>query len=108
MSYLLSIAIDQIQLPTWWVTETRSDHLGRNTTDLRMQRAENLFAICVSLGKSSLDEILAVNATKDPRLHRDDARRIMNEMVDNGKLTKTRTVIDSRHRVFYEANTVQS
>lgn len=108
MSALLSIAIDQIQRPTWWITEPRRDHFGRKTTDLRTQRAENLFAICADLSKSSLDEILEVNALKDPRLHRDDARRIMNDMVDNGKLKKTTKVIESRHRVFYEVKTEQS
>lgn len=103
MSGMLTVAIDQITRPSWWITEPRCDHLGRKTTDLRTRRANSLYEICVELGEALLDEILDVNALKDPNLHRDDARRIMNEMVDNGTLTKTKKLIDSRHRVFYSA-----
>ena len=102
---LLSIAINQVQLrpqyhPSYAVEQNLS--AGRPISALRQSRKEKLHAISMALGESMHGEILAVMRETDPRIHKDDARKMLDELCADRRMDK-RVVICGGKKVFYTA-----
>ena len=102
---LLSIALAQSQLrPQYhpsYSTEPKSE-AGRPISNLRMARKEKLHAISLEIGTAIHADILAVMRETDPNIHKDDCRKMLDELCDEKRMDK-RTVYAPGKRVFYTA-----
>lgn len=102
---LLSIAIHQVQLrPQYhprYSTEPKGES-GRPLSKLRMARKEKLHAISLALGEAIHADILAVMRETDPKIHKDDARKMLDELCADRRMDK-RTTYDGVKKVFYTA-----
>ena len=102
---LLSIAIQQAQLrPQYhpsYSTEPKSE-AGRPISALRQSRKEKLHAISLELGTAIHAAILAVMRETDPKIHKDDCRKMLDELCAEKRMDK-RVVICSGKKVFYTA-----
>ena len=102
---LLSIALQQSQLkPQYhpsYSTEPKGE-AGRPVSKLRLQRKNNLLAISREIGESNLSGIMAIARDSDPKLHEDDARKMMDELVAERLVTR-RVITKPRKKVFYTA-----
>ena len=99
----LSIAIAQVQLrpqyhPSYSVEPKKE--AGRPISKLRQQRKNNLLAINREIGESNLSGIMAIAHVSDPKLHEDDARKMMDELVAD-RLVSRRVITSPRRQVFY-------
>lgn len=101
----LSIAIAQVQLrPQYhpsYSTEPKSE-AGRPISPLRMARKERLHAISLKLGEAMHGEILAVMRQTDSKIHKDDCRKMLDELCSDKRMDK-RVVICGGKKVFYTA-----
>ena len=102
---LLSIAIHQIQLrPQYhrsYSTEAKSES-GRPLSKLRAERKEKLHAISLALGTAIHADILAVMRETDPKIHKDNVRKMLDELCSDKRMDK-RVVICGGKKVFYTA-----
>lgn len=102
---LLSIAIRQVQLqPQYhqsYSLEPKGES-GRPLSKLRMARKEKLHAISLELGEAIHATILAVMRETDPKIHKDDCRKMLDELCADKRMDK-RTVYGGGKRVFYTA-----
>ena len=102
---LFSIAIHQVQLRPQYhpsYTDEQKSKSGRPLSKLRQSRREKLLAISREIGTAVLAEILAVNHKIDPRLHKDDCRKILDELCREKKMDKKTTYVGGK-KVFYTA-----
>ncbi len=102
---LLSIAIQQAQLrpqyhPSYSVEQTLS--AGRPISALRQSRKEKLHAISIQLGTAIHADILAEMHKTDPKIHKDDVRKLLDELIADKRMDK-RTEYSQRKKVFYTA-----
>ena len=102
---LLSIAIHQVQLrpqyhPSYSVEQTLS--AGRPISPLRQSRKEKLHAISIKLGTAIHADILAEMHKTDPKIHKDDCRKMLDELCAEKRMDK-RVVICGGKKVFYTA-----
>lgn len=102
---LLSIAIQQAQLrPQYhpsYSTEPKGES-GRPLSKLRQSRKENLHAISIKLGTAIHADILAEMHKTDPKIHKDDCRKMLDELCAEKRMDK-RVVICGGKKVFYTA-----
>lgn len=102
---LLSIAIHQVQIrPQYhpsYSTEPKGES-GRPLSKLRMARKEKLYAISLALGEAIHADILAVMRETDPKIHKDDCRKMLDELCAEKRMDK-RVVISGGKKVFYTA-----
>ena len=102
---LLSIAIHQVQLrPQYhpsYSTEPKTE-AGRPISKLRQSRKEKLHAISLELGEAIHAEILAVIRETYPNIHKDDCRKLLDELCSDKRMDK-RVVICGGKKVFYTA-----
>lgn len=102
---LLSIAINQIQLRPHYhhsYSVEPKNEAGRPISKLRQRRKNNLLAISREIGESNLSGIMAIAHVSDPKLHEDDARKMMDELVADRLVTR-RVITKPRKKVFYTA-----
>ena len=110
----LSLAIAQIKLPPnygeIYGRGEKKKHAGRPMSALRRARGDAFLAISEEVGeRKTVDDLMpfirAGNPEKgrapDATLNRDDARRILDELVEAGLMTKTHKTIDRHRRSFY-------
>lgn len=102
---LLSIALHQVQLrPQYhpsYSTEPKSE-AGRPISSLRQSRKEKLHAISLALGTAIHADILAVMRETDQKIHKDDCRKMLDELCADKRMDK-RTVYGGGKKVFYTA-----
>ena len=102
---LLSIAIRQVQLqPQYhpsYSLEPKGES-GRPLSKLRIARKEKLHAICLEIGEAIHATILAKIRETDPKIHKDDCRKMLDELCYEKRMDK-RTVYGGGKRVFYTA-----
>lgn len=102
---LLSIAIQQAQLrPQYhpsYSTAPKSE-AGRPISALRHSRKKKLHAISLELGTAIHAAILAVMRETDPKIHKDDCRKMLDELCAEKRMDK-RVVISGGKKVFYTA-----
>ena len=102
---LLSIAIQQVQLsPQYhpsYSFEPKTE-AGRPVSKLRQARKEKLHAISLEIGEAIHATILAVMRETDPKIHKDDARKMLDELCADKRMDK-RTSYVGRKTVFYTA-----
>ncbi len=75
---------------------------GRPVSKLRLQRKQRLLEISLEIGTAVLADILAINHQDDPRLHKDDCRKMLDEMVRERLMDKKTTYVGGK-KVFYTA-----
>ena len=102
---LLSIAISQVQLrpqyhPSYSVEQTLS--AGRPISPLRQSRKEKLHAISLELGEAIHATILDEIHKTDPKIHKDDCRKMLDELCAEKRMDK-HVVICGGKKVFYTA-----
>ena len=102
---LLSIAIHQVQLrPQYhpsYSTEPKTE-AGRPISKLRQSRKEKLHAISLELGEATHADIFSVVRETDPKIHKDDVRKLLDELIADKRMDK-RTEYSQRKKVFYTA-----
>jgi len=107
MTQFLSVALAQIQLPpNYGPIYQRAVALkkpGAHKSPLRQGRAARLLEISREIGESHVDDILAVYRLDDDGLHRDDARKILDELTEDGKINKRTITKSGRRRSLYKA-----
>lgn len=101
---LLSIALTQVQLrpqyhPSYSSLKPKTA-AGRPVSVKWMDRKARLHAINLEIGEANLAAIMAVASVSDPKLHKDDARKMMDELVSDKK-TVRRVITSPRRQVFY-------
>lgn len=101
---LLSIAINQVQLrpqyhPSYAVEQLSA---GRPISALRQSRKDKLHAISLKIGTAIHATILAVMRETDPKIHKDDCRKMLDELCADKRMDK-RVVICGGKKVFYTA-----
>lgn len=110
MTQFLSVALAQIQLPPNYgatyqrVTPVKSP--GGPKSPVRQARAARLLEISREIGEAHVDDLLAVYRLEDDGLHRDDARKILDEMVAEEKMSKRTVTKGCRKRALYKAREV--
>ena len=102
---LLSIAIHQVQLrpqyhPSYSVEQTLS--AGRLISPLRQSRKEKLHAISIQLGTAIHADILAEMHKTDPKIHKDDCRKMLDELCAEKRMDKRVSYVGGK-KVFYTA-----
>src|SRR5574343_874805 len=102
---LLSIAIHQVQLrPKYhesYSTEPKKPS-GRSMSKLHMERKEKLHAISHGIGESQLAGNMNMMRLTDQKLHEDDARKMLDELVADKRMDK-RVTTKPRKKCFYKA-----
>lgn len=78
---------------------------GRPLSPLKIARKKKLHAISLELGEAKHADILAVMHETDPRLHKDDCRKMLDELCEEKRMDK-RIAICSGKKVFYKAREV--
>ena len=104
---LLSIALNQVQLRPQYhpsYAESSRRQVGKPPSTLKITRKEKLHAISLELGEAKHADILAVMHKTDPKIHKDDCRKMLDELCDENRMVK-RVVICSGKKVFYKART---
>lgn len=102
---LLSHAIHQAQLRPQYhpsYTEDATRGRGREESALRKSRKEKLHAISLKLGTSMHGDVLAVMRQTDPKIHKDDCRKMLDELCAAKRMDK-RVVYSGGKKVFYTA-----
>lgn len=102
---LLSIAIHQVQLrPQYhpsYSTEPKGGS-GRPLSKLRQSRKEKLHAISLAIGVAQHGDILAVMRESDKTIHKDDCRKMLDELCAEKRMDKKTTYVGGK-KVFYTA-----
>ena len=102
---ILSIAIHQVQLrPQYhpsYSTDQRSDSLGR-CSKLRRERKNKLHSISLEIGEAIHAEIFAVIRKTDPKIHKDDCRKMLEELCDEKRMDR-RVSYGGGKRIYYKA-----
>jgi hypothetical protein len=101
----LSIAIAQVQLRPQYhpsYSDEPKSEAGRPISKLRQARKEKLHAISLKIGRAIHAEILAVIRQSDPKIHKDDCRKMLDELCSERRMDKLVTY-GSGKRVFYTA-----
>lgn len=100
-----AIAIEQVQLKPQYIpcysAEPKSES-GRPLSKLRMARKEILYAISRELGESIHADLLAAMRETDPKINKDYARKLLDELCDEKRMDK-RTVYSPGKKVLYTA-----
>lgn len=88
----LAIALAQIQMrPKYhpsYDEQLPRNTAGRPVTKLHIERKEKLLAISKEIGEAQLCDLIAVMHKTDAKLHKDDCRKLLNELVEEKKLDK--------------------
>ena len=88
----LSIALAQIQLPPQYhpsyAEQVKTNAAGRPVTALHIERKEKLHAISLRIGEAVVSEIMVEMRKVDAKIHADDARKLLNELVDEKRMDK--------------------
>lgn len=109
---ILSIALAQIQLPPNYGAAYQNippkKLSGAPKSPLRAERAARLMEISLEIGETHVDELLAIFHTEDDRLHRDDCRKILDELVGERKMDKRMVRNGSRSRALYKVRNVEA
>lgn len=104
---LLNIALAQIQLPPNYGPNyqraTPVKRPGGPKSPVRQARATRLLEISREIGEAHVDDLLSVYRLEDDGLHRDDARKILDEMTEEGKMDKRTVTKGGRRRALYKA-----
>lgn len=102
---LLSIALHQVTLrPQYhpsYPTEPKKE-AGRPMSKLRSERKEKLHAASLEIGESQLAGIMEIIRLTDPKLHEDNARKMLDELVEDKRMDR-RITTRPRKKVFYTA-----
>lgn len=101
----LSLAIEQIQLrPQYHPSYSTKPNCesGRPLSKLRSERKEKLHEISLALGKSTHADILAEMRKTDTKIHKDDVRKMLDELVEDKRMDR-RIKTRPRKKVFYTA-----
>lgn len=83
------------QYHTSYSTEPKGE-AGRPVSKLRLQRKQRLLEISREIGTAVLADILAINHQTDPRLHKDDCRKILDELCREKKMEKKTTYVGGK------------
>lgn len=106
MTNILATALSQIQMPPNYgpnYQRQAAKKTGAHKSPLRAERAERLLEISRQIGESSVDDLLAIYRENDDGLHKDDARKILDELTEGGKLGKRTIMKCGRRRALYKA-----
>jgi len=76
---------------------------GAHKSPLRSARAARLLDISRKIGESNVDDLLAIYRENDDGLHKDDARKILDELTEEGNLVKRTITKCGRRRTLYRA-----
>jgi hypothetical protein len=101
----LSIYIAQIMLRPQYHPSYSTDpniEAGRPRSNLRASRKEKLYAISLDIGEARSADILDAMHETDPRIHKDDARKLLDELCAENRMIK-RISYGSGKKVFYKA-----
>ena len=102
---LLSIALQQSQLRPQYQPSYSTDPKGESgwpISKLRQSRKEKLHAISLALGESMHGEILAVMRETDRKIHKDDCRKMLDELCAEKRIDKRVSYVGGK-KVFYTA-----
>ena len=101
---LFSLALHQAHLRPQYPPSYAVEQLsaGRPISALRQSRKEKLHAISLELGEAIHANILAVMRETDPKIHKDDCRKMLDELCADKRMDK-RVVICGGKKVFYTA-----
>lgn len=103
---VLSVAIDQIQLPpnygeAWKKQKAAAAKPKKTKSPNSAARQLRLMEVCREIGESTVAQIMAVHSPNDPTLHKDDARKMMDLLCKAGAMSKRRVRVDGRSRTVY-------
>ncbi len=101
----LSIALAQVQLRPQYhpsYSDGPKSETGRPISKLRLARKEKLHAISLEIGTAIHADILEVIRLLDPKIHKDDCRKMLDELCSERRMDKLVTY-GSGKRVFYTA-----
>jgi hypothetical protein len=104
----LSIAIAQIQMRPQYhhsYSDAPKTEAGRPMSHLRLSRKAKLLEIIREIGETQLAPVIAIMHKTDPKIHEDDARKMIGEMVSD-RLIERRVAYIKRRLVFYKARPV--
>ena len=102
----LAIALQQIQLPPQYHPSYKDEvvrvSVGRPKSELATKRRKQLYEIVLRIGPSIVSEIMVEMRKVDKKLHQDDARKYLNELVELRKMDK-RVIYSPVKRAIYTA-----
>lgn len=101
----LSIALAQVQLRPQYhpsYSDEPKSEAGRPISKLRLARKEKLHAISLEIGTAIHADILSVIRQSDQRIHKDDCRKMLDELCADRRMDKLVTYGGCK-RVFYTA-----
>ena len=88
---LLVLAMKQAILPPQYhpsYSTEQKDSAGRQKTPLRKEREEKILSIVAKLGSATHADIFFEIKKDDPKVHKDDVRKMANDLVDDRKMDK--------------------
>lgn len=102
---ILSIALAQVQLRPQYhpsYSDEPKSEAGRPISKLRLARKEKLHAISLEIGEAIHATILAKIRETDPRIHKDDCRKMLDELCSDKRMDR-RVTYGSGKRIYYAA-----